>query len=285
MPLPEFDYISPKTLNEALDALAKYGADAKVMAGGTDLIVLMRERIVKPKCVIDVKGVKEMQGISWDAGDGLKIGAAVPANEILDSKVVKEKFGVLWNSVKKLADPTIRNRATLGGNICNASPAADTAPALLVLEAEVEVVGKNGTRKIPIKDFFKGVKRTALAQGEIVKSIRIPNPPAGSRGDYMKWGRTKGEDLCVVGVAALVYDSGKKLRIALSSVAPTPLLVPDAEQAFESGRGAEEKIENAVSAVKPKICPISDVRCMASYRAHMMEVLTRRLLKQLLGVS
>lgn len=286
MPLPKFDYIGPSTVEELAAVLAKHGVDAKLLAGGTDLVVLLRDRLLRPRYVIDVKGIEELRKLSWDRESGLRIGAAVTLNEIISSSVVMEHFGVLWSAANTLADPTIRNRATLVGNICNASPAADTAPALLVLGAEVEVVGARGKRTITIKDFFKGVKRTALEPDEFVSAVRIPNPPEGAKGNYLKWGRTRGEDLAVVGVAALVVNSGRKLmRIALSSVAPTPLLVPEVERVFEGGGSVDEQIDKAVSIVMSKIAPISDVRGGKEYRLHMAGVLTRRVVKQLLGAS
>ena len=271
-------------MKKLVSALAEHKADAKIIAGGTDLVVLLRDKIVRPNYVIDVKGVRELHKLSWNKKLGLTIGAAVTLNELLDSDIVKQKFGVLWKAASTLADPTIRNRATLVGNICNASPAADTAPALLVLDAKVEVVGKKGKRTVAIKDFFRGVKKTALKPGEFVRAVKVPNPPEGARGDYLKWGRTAGEDLSVVGVAALADSSEKLVRVALSSVAPTPLLVPDIEGAFRDGGSLDEKIEKAVSIVQSKICPISDVRCCKEYRLYMAGVLTSRVLKQLLGV-
>jgi len=286
VPLPEFEYIKPKTVQETASLLTKHGEDAKVFAGGTDLLVLMRSKVVKPKYLIDVKGVKELRELSHEGKSGLKIGAAVTLNEIIELDVVRERFGALWSAANSLADPTLRNRATLAGNICNASPASDAAPALLVLNAEVDAVGKEGERTIPIREFFTGVKRTSLKQGEFVKAVRIPNPPDGAKGDYLKWGRTRGEDLAVVGVAALVGNSGKKLmRIALSSVAPTPLLVKEAEKIPEESGSVEEQIEKAVSIVTEKVCPITDVRCCKEYRTHMAAVLTRRILRKLLEAS
>jgi len=286
MPLPKFDYLRPRTTEELAAALAEHGADAKLFAGGTDLVVLMRDKLVRPKYVIDIKGIEELRELSWDERRGLTIGAAVTLSELIASEVIRERFGALWKAAGTLADPTIRNRATLVGNICNASPAADTAPALLVLGAEVEVVSAKGKRVIPIREFFKGVKRTALEQGEFVRAVRVPNPPEGAKGDYLKWGRTRGEDLAVVGVAGLAVNSGKKLvRIALSSVAPTPLIVPEVEGIFEGGGSVEEQIDKAASIVVEKISPISDVRAGKEYRLHMAGVLTKQILKRILGAS
>lgn len=286
MPLPKFDYLRPKTVEELTAMLAEHGADAKLLAGGTDLLVLMRERLLRPRYVIDIKGIRDLHKLSWDERGGLTIGAAVTLNELIASEVVMKRFNVLWKAAGTLADPTIRNRATLVGNICNASPAADTAPALLVLDAEVEAVSANGVRMIPIRDFFTGVKRTSLERGEFVKAVRIPNPPDGARGDYLKWGRTRGEDLAVVGVAALVANSGEKtMRIALSSVAPTPLRIFEVEKIPKEGVSLAEQISRAVSIVREKISPITDVRGGREYRIHMAGVLTKRILEGILGAS
>jgi len=286
VPLPKFDYLMPRTTEELSAALAEHGADAKLLAGGTDLLVLMRDRLVRPKYVIDVKEIKDLRELSWDERRGLTIGAAVTLNELMASEVVRERFGALWKAAGTIADPTIRNRATLVGNICNASPAADTAPALLVLDAEVEIVSAKGRRVTPIREFFRGVKRTSLERGEFVNAVQIPNPPDGARGDYLKWGRTRGEDLAVVGVAALVANSWEKImRIALSSVAPTPLRIFEVEKIPREGGSAAEQISKAVSIVREKISPITDVRGGKEYRIHMAGVLTKRILEGLLGAS
>lgn len=286
MPLPRFDYFRPKTVQEVIDLLAEHEEDARIFAGGTDLLVLMRDRIARPKYLIDIKNIEELKELSYDAESGLSIGAAVTLNEIIESDVVRERFRVLWSAANSLADPTIRNRATLTGNICNASPASDTAPALLVLDAEVEAVSKEGERAIPIGEFFTGVKRTSLKPGEFVKTIRVPNPPEGAKGEYLKWGRSRGEDLAIVGVAALVANSKRGImRIALSSVAPTPVRIFEAEKIPREGGSRDEQIDRAVRAVLERISPISDVRGSREYRLHMAEVLTRRVLRQLLEAS
>jgi CO/xanthine dehydrogenase FAD-binding subunit len=286
LPLPKFDYLIPSTIQELTALLAEHGKEAKLLAGGTDLLVLMRDKLARPKYVIDIKGIDELHELSWDEEKGLIIGAAVTLNELIASPIVKQRFAVLWKGASVLADPIIRGRATLVGNICNASPAADTAPALLVLNAEVIAVSEKGQRAIQIREFFKGVKRTALQEGEFVKAVRVPTPPNGAKGDYLKWGRTRGEDLAVVGVAALVAGTEERsVRVALSSVAPTPLLVPEVEEVFRRRGSLDEQIEWAVSVVREKISPISDVRASKEYRLHMAGVLTRRILKQLLGGS
>jgi carbon-monoxide dehydrogenase medium subunit len=266
--------------------MARHKGDAKPMAGGTDLLVLMRDKLIKPKYVLDLKGIEELNELSYDENRGLRIGATVTMNQLLESGIVRERFGVLWSAAEVMMDPMLRNRGTLVGNICNASPAADTAPALLVLEAEVEIVSKEGERIVPIKDFFTGVKRTVLKPEEFVRAVRIPNPPPKARGKYYRWGRTRGEDLAVVGVAILVAGSDKKIvRIALSSVFKTPIRIFEIEEIFEKGGRLTEQIERAVSTVREKIAPITDVRGGKEYRLHMAGVLTRRGLEELLEVG
>lgn len=283
MPLPEFDYLKPESMEEALDLLDKYGEDGEILAGGTDLFPDARGRIKEPSHVIDIKGIQEMSELSFDEDEGLKVGATVPLGELAEMDVLKERYGPLWSAVNELSDPVLRNRATLAGNICTASPAGDSSPALLVLDAEVEVVSKDGERRIPINEFFTGVKKNALNEGEIVKSILIPTPPEGAEGDYLKWKRNMGEDLSVVGVAVLVTDSeGGSLRIALSSVAPTPLYVSKAEDILKENETVDEVIDEAVSVVSENCSPITDVRCCEGYRSHMVEVLTKRALNKIL---
>lgn len=283
MTLPKFEYIRPKTTEELLSVLADRGGDARLLAGGTDLTVLMRNKVVEPKYVIDVKGIKDLGGLSYAKGKGLEIGAAVTLNEILNFEVIRDKFGAIWAAVNSLADPIVRNRATLVGNICNASPAADSAPALLVLDAEVNVASKEGERTVPIQEFFTGVKRTSLKPGEFVKLVTIPDPPDGTKSDYIKWGRSRGEDLALVGVAALVTGGERKtLRIALSSVAPVPLYVQEVEEVLKEKGTVDEQIKRVVAVVKEKISPITDLRSSKEYRRHIAGVLTERILKSLL---
>ncbi len=280
--IPKFDYHAPTTIDEAVELLNTL-EDARVFAGGTDLFVLMRDRLVRPKNLIDLKQISELQQISFDERNGLRIGAAVTFAEILRSEVVKDRFRVLWDAASVLADPVLRNRATIGGNICNASPAADSAPALLVLDAVVEVAGER-PREIPIGEFFTGVKRTALKPGEFVRAVRIPTPPPGSKGRYYKWGRTRGEDLAIVGVAIQV-NGEKDVRVALSSVYKTPIRIGAVEKIFKEGGPVEEKIKRAVEAVRSNISPITDVRGSKEYRVHMAGVLTERGLRELLEVK
>lgn len=282
--LPKFDYLAPQTLQETLELLDKHGEMSKLMAGGTDLIVSLRAREQLPKNVIDIKGVKELHELSYDDKRGLSVGAAVTLNKLIHHDATSKNFPVLKEAVSTIGDFEIRNRATLAGNICNASPAADSAPALLVLDASVNIAGRKGKRTVPIREFFAGVKKTILANNEMVTSISVPTPPNGSVGGYVKARRTVGEDLAVVGVGAVVTPIGKggrNVRLAYASVAPTPVRALEAEKVFESNKPLDQLLDQALSIVRKTVSPISDVRGGKEYRVNLVEVLTRRLIRRL----
>jgi xanthine dehydrogenase FAD-binding subunit len=282
--LPKFDYFAPQTLQETFELLEEHGKDAKLLAGGTDLIVSLRAREQSPKSVIDIKGVKELHELSFDEKRGLAVGAAVNLNKLIHYDAVSKNYPLLNVAVSTIGDYEIRNRATLVGNICNGSPAADSAPALLVLDANVNIVNQKGKRAVPVREFHTGVKKTVLASNEFVTSISVPTPPKGYKGGYLKGRRTVGEDLAVVGVGGLVAPgskSGKSVRLAYASVAPTPIRALEAEKVFESNKPLDDLLDQAMPIVRKTVSPISDVRGGKDYRMNLVEVLTRRLLRQL----
>jgi len=282
--LPKFDYFAPETLQETLELLDRQGQESKLMAGGTDLIVSLRARERLPKNVIDIKGVKELHELLYDEERGLSVGAAVTLNRLIHHEAVSNNFPILTEAVSTIGDFEIRNRATLAGNICNASPAADSAPALLVLEANVNVASRERKRTVPIGEFFTGVKKTVLADNEMVTSINVPTPPEGSVGGYLKARRNIGEDLAVVGAGGLATPTGKagrSVRLAYASVAPTPLRAFEAEKVFESTKPLDKLLEQAMPIVRKTVSPISDVRGGKEYRVNLVEVLTKRLLRRL----
>ncbi len=268
--LCEFDYLAPRTMPELFDALAAGGPDARILAGGTDLLVNVRAGLVTPKCVIDIKKVSGLDGLSFDAKNGLAIGAAVTVNQLAEEPVVREKYGLLVACAESLASYQLRNRATVVGNIVNASPCADMAPALLCYDAQVLIASRQGSRTVPIREFFTGVKKTVLAQGEIVEKILVPLTHAGGSGAYEKLKRIKGHDLGIVGVALLKKDG--LVRMAVSSAAPTPILVRDCK----AGESADTLAQAALQAVKP----IDDVRSSKEYREFMVQVYVKRLLER-----
>lgn len=284
-----FDYYKPTTFDEAFKLLAEPGKKVMPLAGATDLIPKARDEVWHPDAVVDVKGLPGLSDIKIDGAGAdarLYVGAAVKMNAIARSEIVQSHWDVLAQGAASMGNEQIRNRATLGGNLCTASPAADTAAALLVLEASVLIKGPGGDRALPIDKFFVGPGKTALQPGELVVGVFIPQPPEGSAGHYEKLSRRKAGDLAVVGVAALAYphNGGYRWRVALSAVAPTPIRSADAEHALNSvansddllGISKEAIAEEAALAAYECCCPISDVRSSADYRRAMVIQIARR---------
>jgi carbon-monoxide dehydrogenase medium subunit len=282
--LPKFDYFAPTSISETLTLLEQNETEAKILAGGTDLLVNLRAHAERATCLIDVKNVEALQSIRYDEKQGLTIGAAVSLRKIIESETVGRLYPILQESASSIADFTVRNRATLVGNICNASPAADTAPALLVLDAVVKVANRKVAREVPIREFFTGVKKTVLQKGEFVTSVSVPQPPEGSKGEYLKARRVMGEDVAVVGVAGLATPNGndcKNLRLAYASVAPTPVRAFEAESIFLKDKPTPRLLEQAMLIVMKTVSPISDVRGGKEYRTNLVKVLTKRLAEEL----
>ena len=268
--LCEFDYLAPRTLPELFTALAAGGSDARILAGGTDLLVNVRAGLATPKIVVDIKKVAGLDGLSFDEKNGLSIGAAVTINQLSENPIVREKFALLTACADSLASYQLRNRATVVGNIVNASPCADMAPALLCYQAEVVVTSSSGSRSVPLADFFTGVKKTVLVPGEIVEKILVPASSAGGTAAYEKLKRIKGHDLGIIGVAMLKQDG--LVRIAVSSSAPTPILVKDCK--------TSDSPDVIAKAVLDAIKPIDDVRSSKVYREFMVQVYVKRLLER-----
>ena len=278
--LPKFEYHAPASLPEALDLLARYDGKAKVFAGGTDLLVSMKKREVLPEHLISLKGIAELKGIH-DEKEGMKIGALVTLGEIEHSKMVQDKFRVLWDAAQVMASPQIRNLGTIGGNLCSAAPSADTAPPLIVLDASVEIISPNGKRKVLVENFFKGPGESHLKPGEILTQIMIPNPLKKSGGAYFKLMRRAAMDLAQVGIAAcLSFDSEKKTctgaRIALGAVGLTPIRALKAEQVLLNKELNETVGKEAGKIAAQEANPRSSLRASKEYRREMIEVLTKR---------
>jgi carbon-monoxide dehydrogenase medium subunit len=219
--LPEFDYLQPETLLEASQFLVKHAGEARPFLGGTDILVSMRNGILKPRFLVDVKGLEGMKDLKFDHGTGLTIGAAVTMNRIIASAQVQAHYPLLADACRSVASYQLRNRATLAGNICNASPAGDTIGACLVFGAELHIHGVDGPRQEPLPAFFLGPGRNTLKPGDIVTAIHLPLPPSGARGKYLKLGRNKLSDLSIVGVTVLGWrdtglPSGFRFRVALT---------------------------------------------------------------------
>lgn len=271
-----FEYFKPKTLEEALKLLSEYGEKAKLLAGGTDLAVMIDDGMVEPDYVIDLKGLNDLKGIQVKDGY-LWIGALTTFSEIIHSDVVKSNFPVLFEASKTVASVGVRNRATLVGNICSAVPSADSAPSLLVLNASVEIKGKE-ERLVPVTQFFTGPRKTVVNKDEIVTGVRIPLENRRYGANYIKLGRYDGEDLAQVGVATFVSED-LEYRVAFCAVAPTPVRAYEVEEFLKGKELTDELIKEALPIALKAISPISDVRASKEYRMHVSGVLFKRSLK------
>ncbi len=272
--IPRFSYHKPSNLDEALELLDRLG-DAKIIAGGTDLLIDLRIGRYSPRNIIDINRVKELKYIV-DEGEYIRIGALTRLQEIIESKVIKEKIPLLHEAVYQMASWQIRSRGTIGGNLCNASPAADTAPPLLVLEAKLKLVSIDGERIVDIRDFFKGPRETVLRHNELLKEIIVP-VYHGYGYSYLKLGRRNSFTLSIVSVATMVrVEDGvfSDVRIALGSVAPTPVRAHSVEKYLKDRGVSMEVIREGVELVVNDISPITDVRASAEYRRSMSIVLT-----------
>jgi aerobic carbon-monoxide dehydrogenase medium subunit len=281
--MPAVEYLAPKTLKQACTLLSRYKGEARVLAGGTDLVPDLKMRHFKVGYLIGLKNIKGLDKIKYTSGKGLTIGALAVLSEIAQAKIVKEKYPLLAQAIRTMASPQIRNMGTLVGNLCKASPSADTAPSLLVMEASLKLVGVSGERVVPLKDFFKGPSKTLLQDDEIVTEVQIPELPAKTAGVYMKHTRRGAMDLAIVGVAALVTmdgDTCQEAKIAVGASAPTPFRATQAEKAIR-GKILKEALVTESAELASKECrPISDIRSSADYRKEMVKVYTRRALTQ-----
>jgi carbon-monoxide dehydrogenase medium subunit len=264
--LRSFDYARPTDLAAAIALLARHGPDARVLAGGTDLIIRLRDGTYSPSVVVDIKRIAELAPRIDQAGGALRITAGTVMTDIADHELVQRSFPALAEAARFVGSVQIRNRATLAGNICNASPAADTAPALLVYGARVAIAGPGGPRAVALDDFFIRSGVTTLASGELVTAIELPLPSGRVGSAFQRRTRRRGHDLASVTLAVAVHESGE-IRIAYGSLGPRPLL-------FVSERG-DPDLESWFAAARPS--PTS-MRASPDYRLQMLRVLTERTL-------
>jgi len=217
----EFEYFKPKTLDETVELLVKYGSRAKILAGGTDLVGWLRDDFSKPEVLIDIKGIEGLSKIEFK-DKILFIGPLVTFNMLIESEIIRKKYPLILEMSKTVASHGLRNRATIAGNICSAVPCCDSGPVLLVYNAEVHVNGSEGERRIPLSKWFMGPKKSALKEDEVVTGLIIPIPDKKHAGCYVKLGRYNGEDLAQASVAILAL-SDNRYRVAFGAVGPTPI--------------------------------------------------------------
>jgi len=273
-----FFYLKPRTLEEALDALQADGARA--LAGGTDLLVEMRNGERRPETLVDIKGLKDLEELTFDPQKGATIGAGVSLNVLIDNAQVRKHLPVLSEAAFSIATYQLRNRATLVGNICNASPAADMAPALYILGGEVVIANAEGQRRLPIHEFLTGVKQTALKQGELVLRVEIPRLAKGKMA-FLKKQRIKGHDLALINMAGLADRQTGALRICIGACAVTPVLLSDLGSLYKDAKDVEKLAERVAELSGSAISPIDDVRCSKEYREDMVRVFVKRLVRQI----
>ncbi|MDA8244530.1 MAG: xanthine dehydrogenase family protein subunit M [Elusimicrobia bacterium] len=273
----EFEYVRPKDMEEALHVFSLYKEKARALAGGTDLVVHLKEGLARPEVVVDVKSLPELAGISLEGGR-LRIGALATFTDLIESADVKAKFPVLWEAALTVASTGVRNRATLAGNICSAVPSADSAPALALYEAEVVTRGLGGGRRIPVADWFTGPKATARLPEELVTAVELKLPEKKHGGCYMKLSRYDGEDLAQGGIAVLVF-SDNTYRVAACALGPVPGRCRAAEAVLNGGKLGPKLLEKAKAALLGEISPISDIRSSKEYRSHMAQVMLERALQ------
>ncbi|HMF13255.1 MAG TPA: xanthine dehydrogenase family protein subunit M [Gemmataceae bacterium] len=278
------DYAAPKTVAEASALLAERGDRARVLAGGTDIIVQVRENRRDVDLLVDVKAIPEVNELSYDAKRGLRLGAAVPCYRIYEHPDLPRLYPASNDAALLVGGIQIQSRASVGGNLCNASPAADTIPALIAHEAVCVVAGPEGTRELAVEKFCTAPGKTALRRGELLVSVHLPPPKPLSGSAYLRFIPRNEMDIAVVGAGvAVTLDSSKTrctaARIALAAVAPTPLFVPEAGAALVDGALTDEHLGRVAALAQAAAKPISDMRGDADYRRHLVGVLVKRALR------
>lgn len=278
-----FDYEAATTVDEAVSLLAASGARARVLAGGTDLLVQLREHLREADLIVDVKKIPELMQLDNDPNHGLTLGASTPCCQIYETAEVAEAYPALADAAKIIGGWQIQNRASVGGNLCNASPAADSVPALVVYQAICQIAGPSGTRQLPVAEFCTAPGKNALERGEFLVSIQLPPQPEHSAAHYLRFIPRNEMDIAVVGCAAWVRLDPKnntiaEARIALGAVAPTVVTAEDATSWLIGKTPDEATLNAAGDRARAVARPISDMRGTAEYRLHLVGVLAKRAL-------
>jgi len=289
MMIPSFDYKIPNTIEEAIELLWEAGGKAKIIAGGTDLVIGLRNGVQKPQCLIDITKIPGIRGI--DEKDGtVSIGAAATHSEISSSSLVKKFGGVLSDAASEIGSPQIRNLGTIGGNIINASPAADTIPALLVLDAVGRVVSKRGEKEVPLHELFKGPFETNLNPDDILTQVKFHKLPHGARSSFIRLARREAMAISRMSVAIVLQLEKKRnriqeIRICGGSITPTPRRMAEAEATLRGKPPEEELIRMASRKISDAMVRWSGIRPSTSYKAPVVEALFVRALRNALEGS
>jgi len=277
--LPDFEFFQPRSLKSAVSLLTKYGKKAKLIAGGTDLIVTMKTRTLRPSYLVDLGSIPKLNYVECGK-KGLRIGATATLRSVEKSKVIQKEYTALHEAVTHLGSPQVRNVGTVGGNLCNASPAADTATPLIAIRAEAKILGPSRSRVVPLEKFFLGPGKTVLKSNEILIEVRAPPLPPNTGTAYMKIGRTEGDLAKVNATVALTIKTSvcRDVKIALGAVAPTPIRAKKAEKALKGKKLTDKTVKEAVVKASKEAKPLSDIRSTAEYRQDVCKVFVRSLL-------
>lgn len=283
--MKEFEYAVARTVDEAVSLMAEKGSKARVLAGGTDLLVQLRTGRREIERVVEIKEIPELNQLSYDPQNGLQLGAALPCYVIYQNEKVSQIYPGLIDAVAMIGGIQIQGRASVGGNLCNAAPSADCIPSLIALNATCQIAGPNGTREVSAEQFCSAPGQNILKDGEILVSMRMPPPQKQSGAHYLRFIPRNEMDIAVAGVGSSVVldEKGKSFvsaRIALASVAPTPLFVEEAGAALKGREVSEEAINDAAEAAMAAARPINDMRGTVQQRRHLVGVLTRRTLRE-----
>ena len=279
-----FEYVRPETLGEAVALLAEKNGKARPLAGGTDLLVQLRAERFQLERVVDVKSVPELNELRFDAQHGLTIGAAVPCYRIYEDPAIRAAYPAIIDSTSIIGGIGIQGRATIGGNLCNASPSGDSIPSLIVYGGRCTIAGPQGTRVVGVEEFCVAPGATLLKPGELLVSIALPAPRSRSGAHYLRFIPRNEMDIAVAGAAAFVAleADGRTIaeaRVAFAAVAATPLLVAAAGAAVVASDGGEQALERAAAAAREAVRPITDMRGSAAQRRHLAGVLAKRAIR------
>ena len=276
-----FDFAAPQSVDEAVSLLSADGDQARILAGGTDLIAQLKEGRRRLKLLVDVKSIPDANVLSYDSEAGLRIGSGVPCCLIYEHEQIASNYPALVDSTSLIGSIQIQGRATIGGNLCNASPAADTIPSIIVLEGVCEIAGPSGRRDVAGEDFCTGPGQSVLEQGEFLVAVRFPAPKPNSGAFFLRFIPRNEMDIAVVNAAASVVLDGNRIvsaRVAVGAVAPTPLFLTEAAGLLEGQEATDALIEKAAGVARDSARPISDMRGTVDQRRHLAGVLTRRAL-------
>lgn len=274
----EFEFLQPKSIDEAIAMRVEHGERLVVFNGGTDIVIQLRDRLIAPDYVMDIKKIPGLRDITFTEKDGLHIGACATMNEIGTNEAVKAHYPYLAEAALSVGSKQVRNRATSVGNIVNASPLCDTGTPLYVADALLCIEGKGGRREVPVREFITFVRRTVLQKDEIVTGIRVPYDK-NLRGIFTKVARRREVDLSTI--CATVARSGGEWKLAFGAVAPTPVRMPKTEALLKDRAITEALIDEAAKLARTEVSPIDDVRASKEYRLDVVEVIVRRCLKEL----